>query len=115
MLDGTLDVLLDSGFNPAIGSTLKFLLFNPGALSGQFASIQNDVFNGGTEEWAELKSNGRAEEQQRAAACARAAGGTCLAPWLTRKGKSCAGITRWVYSVEPLGNQNRNSGSGDEA
>src|ERR1039458_10348648 len=32
--------------------------------------------------------------------CARAAGGTCLAPWgQARKGKSCAGITRWVYSV----------------
>jgi hypothetical protein len=32
-----------------------------------------------------------------------------------RKVKSCAGITRWVYSVEPLGNQNRNAVSGDEA
>ena len=51
MLDGTLDVLLDPGFNPAVGSTYKFFLFNPGALSGTFASIQNDIFNGGTEKW----------------------------------------------------------------
>jgi PEP-CTERM motif len=51
MLDGTLDVLLDSGFNPAVGSTYEFLLFDPGALSGQFASIQNDIFNNGTEKW----------------------------------------------------------------
>ena len=33
MLDGTLDVLLDPGFYPAIGSTYQFLTFNPGALS----------------------------------------------------------------------------------
>ena len=50
-LDGTLDVLLDPGFNPAVGSTYKFFLFSPGALSGTFASIQNDIFNGGTEKW----------------------------------------------------------------
>ena len=51
MLDGTLDVLLDPGFNPAVGSTYKFFLFSPGALSGTFASIQNDIFNGGLEKW----------------------------------------------------------------
>jgi len=51
MLDGTLDVLLDPGYNPAVGSTYEFLLFSPGALSGTFASIQNDIFNGGTEKW----------------------------------------------------------------
>jgi hypothetical protein len=57
LLDGTLDVLLDPGYNPAIGSTFKFLTFNPGALSGQFASIQNDIFNGGAEEWVLIYSN----------------------------------------------------------
>ena len=50
-LDGTLTVLLQNGYNPAVGSTFEFLLFNPGALSGTFASIQNDIFNGGTEKW----------------------------------------------------------------
>ena len=57
MLDGTLDVLLDPGFNPTVGSTFKFFLFNSGALSGQFASIQNDVFNGGTEYWVLVYDN----------------------------------------------------------
>jgi hypothetical protein len=57
LLDGTLDVLLDPGYNPAIGSTFKFLMFSPGTLSGQFASIQNDIFNGGAEEWVLIYSN----------------------------------------------------------
>ena len=57
MLDGTLDVLLDTGFDPAVGSTFKFLLFSPGALSGQFSSIQNDIFNGGTEKWVVVYSD----------------------------------------------------------
>ena len=51
MLDGTLDVLLDPGYAPAVGSTYKFFLFAPSALSGTFTSIQNDIFNGGTEKW----------------------------------------------------------------
>ena len=51
VLDGTLDVLLDPGYDPTIGSTFKFITFNPGALSGTFASIRNDIFNGGTEKW----------------------------------------------------------------
>ena len=50
-LDGTLKVLLQSGFNPAVGSTYEFIQFTPGELSGVFASIQNDIFNGGTEQW----------------------------------------------------------------
>ncbi len=51
LLDGTLDVLLDPSFNPTVGSMFKFFTFNPGALSGTFATIQNDVFNNGTEKW----------------------------------------------------------------
>ena len=57
MLDGTLDVLLDSGYDPAVGSTYKFFLFDPGALSGTFASIQNDYFNNGTERWFVIYDN----------------------------------------------------------
>jgi hypothetical protein len=51
VLDGTLDVLLDPNFDPTVGSFYKFLLFGPGALSGTFASIQNSIFNNGTEKW----------------------------------------------------------------
>ena len=51
LLDGTLAILLQGGYNPSVGSTFKFLNFTPGALSGMFASIQDDVFNGGTEKW----------------------------------------------------------------
>ena len=57
LLDGTLDVLLDPGFNPAVGSMYKFFTFNPGALSGMFASIQNDIFNGGAEKWVLIYNN----------------------------------------------------------
>ncbi|MGO9517995.1 MAG: beta strand repeat-containing protein [Candidatus Korobacteraceae bacterium] len=51
LLDGTLAIMLQGSFNPAVGSTFKFLNFTPGALSGVFADIENDVFNGGTEKW----------------------------------------------------------------
>jgi hypothetical protein len=51
LLDGTLAVLLQGGFNPVVGSTFKFLNFTPGDLSGTFANIENDIFNGGTEKW----------------------------------------------------------------
>ena len=51
LLDGTLDILLKAGFNPAVGSTYKFLFSNPGQINGTFASILNDFFNGGTEKW----------------------------------------------------------------
>ncbi len=50
-LDGTLDVLLAQGFDPALGTTYKFLFFAPGELTGMFADIQNDYFNNGTERW----------------------------------------------------------------
>ncbi len=50
-LDGTLDILLQSGYNPAVGTSFTFLLLNPGQLSGTYSSILNDIFNGGTEKW----------------------------------------------------------------
>ena len=56
-LDGTLEILLAQGFDPAVGTTYKFLLFTPGDLSGMFASIQSDVFNDGTEKWLVIYDN----------------------------------------------------------
>jgi T5SS/PEP-CTERM-associated repeat protein len=51
-LDGTLDIQLFSGFNPAVGSTYDFITFAPGSYDGSvFASILNGVFNKGTEKW----------------------------------------------------------------
>jgi hypothetical protein len=50
-LDGTLDILLQGGFNPAVGSTYDIILFSPGGLTGVFAIIQNQIFNGGSEIW----------------------------------------------------------------
>ena len=38
-LNGAVDVLLEPGYNPAVGST--FLEFSPGTLSGMFTSIEN--------------------------------------------------------------------------
>jgi PEP-CTERM motif len=57
VLDGTLDVLLDPNFNPTVGSFYKFLLFGPGSLSGTFASIQNALFNNGSEKWTVIYNN----------------------------------------------------------
>ena len=51
LLDGTLAILLQGGYNPAVGSMYKFLLANPGQVNGAFASILNGVFNSGTEKW----------------------------------------------------------------
>jgi fibronectin-binding autotransporter adhesin len=50
LLDGTLAVLLQ-GVTPPVGSMYKFLFANPGQISGTFASILNDIFNGGSEKW----------------------------------------------------------------
>jgi len=50
-LNGTLDILLQSGYNPAVGTSFTFLLLNPGQLSGTYANILNDIFNNGTEMW----------------------------------------------------------------
>jgi len=51
LLNGTLNVLLQGGFNPRVGSIFQFLFANPGQISGTFANIQNDFFNNDTEEW----------------------------------------------------------------
>jgi len=58
LLAGTLDALLQGGFNPAVGSTYKFLFANPGEISGTFSSILNDLFNDGTERWLVDYDNG---------------------------------------------------------
>jgi hypothetical protein len=50
-LNGTLDILLQGGFNPAVGSTYDIILVSPGGLTGVFATIQNQIFNGGSEIW----------------------------------------------------------------
>jgi hypothetical protein len=50
-LNGTLDILLNPAYNPAIGTSFTFLLTNPGQLTGSYATILNDIFNGGTEKW----------------------------------------------------------------
>ena len=51
VLDGTLDIMLLPGYNPTVGTSFTFLLTNPGQLSGVYASILNQIFNGGTEKW----------------------------------------------------------------
>jgi PEP-CTERM motif len=57
-VDGTLDVQLASGVNPAVGTTYEFITFTPGDYDGSiFASILNDVFNGGTEMWTVIYDN----------------------------------------------------------
>ncbi len=50
-LDGTLDIQLQAGFNPAVGTTYDFITFGAGDLTGTFASMQNAIFNNGTEKW----------------------------------------------------------------
>jgi hypothetical protein len=57
-LDGTLDILLQGGFNPAVGATYNIILFSPNGLTGIFATIQNQVFNGGSEQWVVNYNNG---------------------------------------------------------
>ncbi len=50
-LSGTLDILLQGGFNPSVGTTYDIILFSAGGLTGTFSTINNLVFNGGTEIW----------------------------------------------------------------
>jgi hypothetical protein len=50
-LNGTLDIMLKSGYNPAVGTSFTYLLLNPGQLYGTYSTILNDIFNGGTEKW----------------------------------------------------------------
>ena len=45
LLAGTLDILLQDGFNPILGSKFKFLIAAPGQVSGSFSVIYNDLFN----------------------------------------------------------------------
>ena len=51
MLDGTLDIMLDTGFNPPVGTTYDFPTFDPGMLSGTFSKIIQQPFNNETEYW----------------------------------------------------------------
>jgi hypothetical protein len=48
-LDGTLNIELASGFNPAIGTIYQMIYTN--TLTGKFATVQNQYFNHGTEKW----------------------------------------------------------------
>jgi len=57
LLDGTLNIQLQSGFNPPIGTTYKIFTFDPGALGGSFANVQNVSFNNGTEMWQVVYDN----------------------------------------------------------
>ena len=34
-----------------VGTSFTYLLLNPGQLTGTYATILNDIFNGGTEKW----------------------------------------------------------------
>jgi hypothetical protein len=51
LLNGTLDILLQGNYNPSVGSTYKFILTSANGVNGVFSSIENDVFNNGTEKW----------------------------------------------------------------
>jgi hypothetical protein len=51
LLNGTLDILLQGGYDPSVGSSYKFLLTNANGINGVFRNIENDIFNGGTEKW----------------------------------------------------------------
>lgn len=51
LLNGTLNILLQGSFDPTAGSTYKILMANAGQINGTFSSIENDVFNNGTEKW----------------------------------------------------------------
>jgi PEP-CTERM motif len=56
-LNGTLNILLQGGFNPSVGSTYDFLVFTPGELTGTFSTINNAFFSGGSEKWAVIYNN----------------------------------------------------------
>lgn len=50
-LNGTLNIQLLPGVLPPVGSRYKIVYFMPGELTGQFATVNNLVFNNGTERW----------------------------------------------------------------
>jgi len=52
----SLDIDLDNGFVPVLGSTYKFVTFAPGELSGEFGSIFN-IYIDQTEEWKVIYDN----------------------------------------------------------
>ena len=56
-LNGTLDIQLASGFNPAVGSSYDIITFAAGNLNGTFASVLNNIFNNGTEKWTVIYNN----------------------------------------------------------
>jgi hypothetical protein len=51
LLNGTLNILLQGIYDPSVGSTYKFILTSANGVNGVFSSIENDVFNNGTEKW----------------------------------------------------------------
>jgi len=51
LLNGTLDILLQGNYDPSVGSTYKFILTSANGVNDVFSSIENDVFNNGTEKW----------------------------------------------------------------
>ncbi len=50
-LNGVLNIQLANGFIPQAGQTFSILNFAPGTLTGTFSSIQNGIFNNGTEQF----------------------------------------------------------------
>lgn len=50
-LDGTLDPMLENGFDPGDGESFIFLTFTRGELTGTFASIADPYFNHDTQQW----------------------------------------------------------------
>jgi hypothetical protein len=56
-LDGTLNIQLLNGFIPRVGAFYTILTFDPGALSGSFANVENLYFNNGTEMWQVIYDN----------------------------------------------------------
>jgi hypothetical protein len=56
-LDGTLNIQLLNGFIPRVGAFYRILNFDPGALSGSFANVENLYFNNGTEMWQVIYDN----------------------------------------------------------
>ena len=51
LLNGTLDILLQGGYDPSVGSSYKFILTSANGVNGVFSNIENDIFNSGTEKW----------------------------------------------------------------
>lgn len=49
-LDGTIDIVLDNGFTPSVGSTFD-IVDGYISLDGHFANVENQYFNHGTEMW----------------------------------------------------------------